>query len=200
MVDANISIRSSGCWVCVERYEDIEETLTFSFLVGVFGMLAAVFSLGMYPPIGSCWWVVLTIAGLFVIPAVILYAFYDYDLATRYSTALRFMLALAATTIVLLVPYFLLNGFLDVDPPVETPALVLQKFINSGRDGDEHYLQLNWSWNGQRFEADDVVVGRATYAVSQPGDYVRVLVHHGKFSVPWYSGVLPATSREKNLQ
>jgi hypothetical protein len=186
------------CWVCVARYEDIEQTLTFSLLVGMFGMIAAVFALGSYPPIGPCWWVVFTITGLFVIPGVITYELYDYDLATRHATLVRLMLGLAATTIVLLVPYFLLNGFLDISPPVQTPALVLQKFINSGRYGDEHYLQLTWSWNGQKFEAEDVLVGRATYSVSQPGDYVRVLVHPGKFSLPWYSGVLPAVSREND--
>lgn len=108
------------------------------------------------------------------------------------------MLAVAATTVVLLAAYFFLNGFLDGNPPAEAPALVLQKFNDTGKYGDEYYLQLTLSWNGKRYENDDLIAGRKTYSITEPGDYGRVIVHPRKFSLPWYSGVLPSVTRESN--
>lgn len=187
------------CWVCVARYEDIEQTVTVAVIVGFGGMIATVFTVYSYIPLGSCWWAAFTIAGLFFVPAVITYTLYNIDLAARYVTFVRVMLAVAAGAIVMLSAFFFLNGFLDVNPPVEVPALVLQKFIESGRNGEAHYLQLNLSWNGEKFDADDLLAGRKTYSLTEPGDYVRVIVHPGKFSLPWYSGVLPPlVSHESN--
>ncbi len=179
--------------------EDIQQTITFSITVGFGGMIGTVFTMYSYVPLGSCSWVVFMVAALFVIPAAIIFALYNYDRLTRYATLVRIMLALAATTIVMLAAYFFLNGFLDGNPSVETPALVIQKFIDSdGKTGDVHYLQLTLSWNGKNYENDDLIAGRKTYSISEPGDYVRVIVHPGKFSLPWYSGVLPSASRENN--
>ncbi len=186
------------CWVCVARMEDIQQTITFSVIVGFGGMIGTVFTMYSYVPLGSCWWVVYMIAALFVIPAGITFALYNYDRLTRYATRVRVMLAMAAAAVVMLAAYFFLNGFLDGNAPVEAPATVLQKFIDSGRYGDEYYFQLTLSWNGKRYENDDLIVGRNTYSISEPGDSVRVIVHPGKFSLPWYSAVLPSVSRESN--
>ena len=83
----------------------------------------------------------------------------------------------------MLAGFFFLNGFLDGNPAVEAPALVLQKFIESDRYGDTHHLQLTLSWNGQKFENKDLIAGSKTYSISEPGDYVRVVVHPGKFLI-----------------
>jgi hypothetical protein len=128
----------------------------------------------------------------------ITFALYNYDRLARYATLVRVMLAVAATTIVMLAAYFFLNGFLDGNPPAEAPALVLQKFIDTGKYGDGYYLQLTLSWNGKRYENDDLIAGRKTYSITEPGDYVRVMVHPRKFSLPWYSGVLPSVTRESS--
>jgi hypothetical protein len=104
------------------------------------------------------------------------------------------MMVIAATTLVVLAAYFYLNGILDLNPPVEANARVSQRFINTGKYGNVYVLKMTSSWNGKRFEDDDLDVSRETYSVSEPGDSVRVVIHQGKFSLPWYSDVLPSST------
>ena len=100
-------------------------------------------------------------------------------------------MALAATTLVMLAAYFYLNGALDGNPPVETEGIVSYKLKSSGKySGSDYVLKLNLSLNGEEFE-DDYRTSSETFEATKPGDVVRVLIHPGEFSLPWYSHAAP---------
>ena len=186
------------CWVCVNRDEDMKETFNLSFPVALGGIVGTIFTVFSYPPLGSCWWVFYTIVALIAIPGLMAFELDNFDRLTRYATLVRLMTVLVAATFVLLAAYFYLNGILDGSPPVEAQALVSQKFIFHGRYGNEYILKSNFSWNGKRFEDDDLGVSPETFSASEPGDSVRVIVHPGEFSLPWYSDVLPSSTPVRN--
>jgi hypothetical protein len=184
------------CSVCLARNKAMKRTFYLCFLAGLGGFVSMMFMIPEYPPIGSLWWVAYSIVGLIVIPAVIVFVLYDFDRLTRYATFAMMMGILVATSLVALAAFFYLNGSLDRNPPVETEARLDQKFIEHGRYGPGFFLRVTFTWNGERFEYDDLAVSEESYTATRPGDSVRVIVHPGKFSLPWYSGVLPQVNRE----
>ena len=93
-----------------------------------------------------------------------------------------FVLASAATLI--LAAFFFLNGALDEHPPVEADALVSTKYVTRGKFAGP-VLVLSIERNQTRSE-ETLSVSRETFSVVEPGDSVRVVVHPGAFSTPWY--------------
>jgi hypothetical protein len=184
------------CPVCVARNKAFIKTLHRPFQVALLGLIGTVFAFFTYHPLGSPSWVVSVVAALVGVPLVTAVALDKFHRLTRYATLVRTMMVFAAATLVLLASYFYLNGSLDGNPSVEAEGIVSQKFLKSGKYGPSYYLTVTISWNGERFEDDDLSVGHATYSVSEAGDSVRVIVHPGEFSLPWYSAVLPSGSRE----
>jgi hypothetical protein len=179
------------CRVCAGRNKAMKRTFYLCFLAGVGGLIWMMFVLPAYPPIGSLWWVGYSIVGSIVIPAVIIFLLYDNDRLTRYATFAMIMGVLVATSLVTLAAFFYLNGSLDRNPSVEAEARLDQKFIEHTRYGPVFRLRVTFTLNGERFEYDDLAVSEESYIATKPGDTVRVVVHPGKFSLPWYSGVLP---------
>ena len=53
------------------------------------------------------------------------------------------------------------------------------------------------SWNRKRIE-QNLGVNSETFSAAQPGDAVRVIIHPGAFSQPWYSDVRLWGSRVRN--
>jgi hypothetical protein len=165
------------------------ETLIPSSFVAFGGIIGTVFAENFYPPLGSCWWVLYTIAALVAIPTATAFVLDNCDRLTRYATLVRFMMVMAAASLVTLAAYFFLNGILDGNPRVEAPALVSQEYIAYSEYGTHYVLVLTVSLNGEKFEGGFAVSPRK-YHASKPGDSVRVTVHRGKFSEPWYGGVV----------
>jgi hypothetical protein len=189
---------SDQCQVCVARNKAIKTTFYLCFLVGLSGFIETIFNVDAYPPIGSWWWIAYTIVGLIVIPAAIVFVLDNCDRLTRYATFAIIVAVFVATSLVALAAFFYLNGSLDRNPTVAAKAFVDQKFIETGRYGPECVLQVTFTWDGERFEYDDLAVREETYLATKPGDSVRVIVHPGKFSLPWYSGVLPPANQESS--
>lgn len=185
------------CRVCVARNKAMKRTFYFCFFVALFAFPKTGFIMDAYPPIGSWWWVAYTIVGLIVIPTVIVFVLDNCDRLTRYATFVVIMTVFVAVASATLPTYLYLNGILDSNPAAAAQALVPQKFIvHNGRYGDSYVLRTTFSWNGERFENDDLYVNEETYLAIETGDSVRVVVHPGRFSLPWYSRVLPSGSRE----
>jgi hypothetical protein len=176
----------------------MKRTFYLCFVVGLGGFIKTMFIIPAYPPIGSLWWLAYTIVGLIAIPAAIVFVLYNCDRLTRYATFMMIMAVFVAAALVALAGFFYLNGNLDRNPTVAAQAFVDQKFIETGRYGPEFVLQVTFTWDGERFEYDDLAVREETYLAIKPGDSVRVIVHPGKFSLPWYSGVLPPANRESS--
>jgi hypothetical protein len=178
----------------------MKRTFYLCFLAGLSGFVSMMFIIPEYPPIGSLWWVAYSIVGLIVIPAAIVFVLYDNDRLTRYATFAMIMGVLVATSLVALAAFFYLNGRLDRNPSVEAEARLDQKFIEHTRYGPVFLLRVTFTWNGERFEYDDLAVNEESYIATKPGDSVRVIVHPGKFSLPWYSDVLPPANRESSAR
>jgi hypothetical protein len=174
------------CWVCAARTEDINETFALCLPVALAGITVAnILALALYPPFASNWAVVFIIPGLSFIGAILLTLVIHRQLP-RHATLVRVTLVLVTATFLMPAAYFFLNGIFDGNPAKEVPARVIGKDYS---DGNGFTLVLSLSWN-QKVIEKNVGVSREKYTSAEPGDSVRVVIHPGEFSQPWYSDVL----------
>jgi len=92
--------------------------------------------------------------------------------------------------------YYFLNGLLDANPAMEVPSRVITKDIGHGRYGGP-VLVVSLSWNQKRIE-ENIGVSHEKYSAAEPGDSVRVVVHPGAFSQPWYDDVLLSSTGKRD--
>ena len=148
------------CWVCVARMADIEETFSFSLPVALAGIIATILAVGVYPPLKSNSLAIYMIPALFFIPGAIVLVLVNCDRLTRYAMPVRLMFVLVAAAFVMPAAYYLLNGALDGNPPVEVQALVSSKFIGHGRNTPAFGLVWTLSWNRERIEQSSGATAR----------------------------------------
>lgn len=176
------------CYVCVARDEAIDVTFHIAFLVAVFGIsLGSLIALYSYPPLFSNLLVVYMVPGISLV-VVLALAFFLQDQLTRYWTLVISMIILVAATFVMPPAYLFLNGILDGNPAREIPSIVLGKG-RGGYKGGGPYLVLSIPWNSGRTNVR-IQVHEQTFSDAEPGDSVRLVVHPGAFSLPWYGEVL----------
>lgn len=176
------------CYVCVARDEAIDVTFYLAFPVAIFGIsLGSIIALDSYPPLFSNLPVVYMVPGISFVIALVL-AFFYLDRLTRYWTLVILMIVLVAATFVTPPAYYFMNGILDGNPAREIPSIVLGKGIITGRGGGP-YLVLSLPWNSEKINVR-VRVYERTFSDAEPGDSVRLVVHPGAFSLPWYGNVL----------
>ena len=166
------------CWTCVARIVDVEETMKLSLAVATGGCIGEMLATYVYPPlIGRA---DLGVAGLaaflFITPLIVVHG---VERVERYATLLKLMLILSAAALVMTAAFFFLNGALDSNAPVETDALV------SGARAEA--LAMSLSWNNRQIK-QEVTVNDPDSLV-EPGDVVRLHVHAGEFSVPWFDHI-----------
>ena len=119
--------------------------------------------------------------------AALVLLFLFADLRTRYARTTIALIILVAATFVMPTAYYFLNGILDGNPAKEIPANVLRKGISSGKGGGP-YLVLSLPWNSETINVS-VRVSSRTLSDAEQGDSVRLVVHPGAFSLPWYGDV-----------
>jgi hypothetical protein len=185
------------CWVCVARMEDIKETFSLSLPVACAGVIGTLLAVVTYPPLGSYSLEVYILLAVFIIPAGIALILEYFQHMSRYAVLLRSTIVLATAIPLVATAYYSLNGVLDGNPPVEVRALVSHKSIEN--DGESTYYDFvcTLSWNRKRIE-QNLGVNSETFSAAQPGDAVRVVIHPGAFSQPWYSDVRRWGSRVRN--
>jgi len=184
------------CWVCGARKEDILETFTLSLPVALGGItIGLIIAISLYPPLGSNLTTIYRVPVLVFVGAIVL-AFVLRQHLTRYATFVRLIIVLVTVTFVMPAAYYFLNGILDANPAVEVPSTVILKDIGHGTFGGP-VLVVSLSWKQKRIE-ENIGVSREKYSAAEPGDSVRVIVHPGLFSQPWYSDVLLSSSRMRN--
>jgi hypothetical protein len=111
---------------------------------------------------------------------------------TRYATLVRLTIMLVTASCLLPAAYYFLNGILDASPGIEIPSRVIDKGISAGEYGGP-YIVLSVPWKGNLMQ-QTIEVSRQTLADTETGDTVRLVVHPGAFSQPWYGDILPADS------
>ena len=186
--------------MCAAHGRAIKITFHVCFIVGLLAFVRMVFFLGDFPLIGSVAWVACTVAAIIFVPTGIAFAFDSWGRPTWYTTLVITMMIGVALALVSLAGCFYMNGMLDRNPSVRTRALVEQKFIEHSRYGADYVLQVKFSWNGKTFDFNDLVVSEETFLRTEPGDFVRVTIHPGYFSLPWYSNVLPISAIALNAK
>jgi len=175
------------CWVCAARDQAIEQTFNIAFPVAVFGIAGIIIAVDLYPPLFSNFLKIYMVPGISLAAALVL-LFLFADLRTRYAKTTIALIILVAVTFVMPTAYYFLNGILDGNPAKEIPSIVLSKGISSGKGGGP-YLVLSLPWNSERTSVS-VRVSSRTLSDAEPGDSVRLVVHSGAFSLPWYGDVL----------
>jgi len=149
-----------------------------------YGIILTILALLLYPPLLRGSLVESYSFDLLLLPLAIFALFRLSDRLERYITFVRAIsVSLTAATLIL-AAFLFLNGAFDAHPPVEADALVSSKFVTQGKFAGPA-LVLNISWNQERVE-ETLSVSRKTFSVVEPGDSVRVIVHPGAFSMPWY--------------
>jgi hypothetical protein len=182
------------CWDCLSRRADINETFSLCFPVALGGITVLnILAIGFYPPLGPGW------AEIYMIPAVsfivaVGLAFVIGNRITRYATYVRLLIVLVTFTCFIPAGFFFLNGILDGNPPREIPSRVITKQISHGTYGGPD-LFVSLSWNQQAIE-ESFRVDRDTYSKVEPGDSVRVTIHPGAFSRPWYGKGIQSTGHD----
>jgi len=179
------------CWTCLSRKADIDETFRLCLPVALGGITVMdILAIGFYPPLEP------NSLRVYGIPAVSLVvaaglAIVLGERITRYATLVRLSIVFVTATCLIPAGYFFLNGILDGNPAREVPSRVISKQISPGTYGGPD-LYVSLSWNQQAIE-ETFRVDRKTYSEVEPGDSVRVIVHPGAFSTPWYGEGIQST-------
>ena len=115
---------------------------------------------------------------------------------TRHANFVRFTILLVTLSFVTPAAYFFLNGMLDSSPSVEVPSRVIAKAIQKR---GARVLAVDLQWSQKRIE-ENIQVSNDIYSAVEPGDTVRVVIHPGAFSQPWYSDVQVENNRVGELR
>jgi hypothetical protein len=179
------AFEGNQCTACLIRDEDISETSRLSVWVAGFGLMATVFALAVYPPLELMSPAFYIFLGLFFLPAAIIFVLWLCDALTRHVVVSRLLIVFAAGAFVVSATFYFLNGVLDRNSPPMVQAVVSRKEVSSNADGTSYYLECAISWRQKTIE-QDIEVSPKTFTAAEPGDSVRVPIHPGAFSMPWY--------------
>lgn len=164
---------------------EVYKTVVWSFVGAGVGMLVTAFAEFLYPPLG---WESQALGHSSEFFFLTFLAVMWHAKLARYITFVNVICVLASAAAVILAAFVFLNGALDFHPTVQADALVSAKYQGGLRSGGPS-LGLSIAWNQRRIE-ETVSVSRRAFSVAEPGDSVRVTIHPGAFSAPWYgSGV-----------
>jgi hypothetical protein len=164
---------------------DVYKTVVWSFVGAGVGMLVTSFAEFLYPPLGRDSQAFGHAFEFFFLNFIAV--MWAQKLA-RYITFVNAICVLASASALILAAFVFLNGALDFHPTVQADALVSGKYVGGLRSGGPS-LRLSIAWNQGRIE-ETVSVSRRAFSMAEPGDSVRVTIHPGLFSIPWYgSGV-----------
>jgi hypothetical protein len=185
------------CGVCVSRTEDINQTFSICIPLALVGLLGSMFAPQLYHPLNMSDQLLVFILSFSGILVVAVWIAMLSGRWMRYAVLVRVLIALAAATLILPAPYFLLNGILDGHTPVKAQAVVSSKHVEkSGRWGplvNKYVVVFNLMWHDENIE-NEFTVSREDFDAAEPGDSVRVLIHAGEFAQPWYSDAALASS------
>ena len=171
------------CLGCAPRKAEVDKTLYWSCIAAFLGMFLKLFAVLLYPLLGWSSQALGDVLGFWFVTVLSLMC--SVRLA-RYITFVRAICVYSSTATFILAAFLFLNGVFDAHPPVEADALVSAKYVSHGRNPGPG-LVVSMAWNQRQVE-ERFSVSRRTFSAVEPGDPVRITVHPGAFSTPWYSG------------
>jgi hypothetical protein len=170
------------CLECAARNAEVYKTVVWSFVGTSVGMLLTALAVALYPPLG---WVSQALGHAWEFFFLTFLAVMWHSKLRRYIILVNAICVLASAAALILAAFLFLNGALDYQTAVQADALVSSKHVTRGRSPGP-VLNLSIAWSQRRIE-ETLSVSRKTFSVVEPGDSVRVTVHPGAFSMPWYS-------------
>ena len=170
------------CWACLERDEDVKEALSIFGWVAGSGLGGVLLATLAYEPLNSNSVVAfLLVLGLFLIPMFVVG--FLLNVSYPHGLAMKLILVLAASAIFFIDGFYFFNGALDENPVMRVDAVVVDKYINSGK-GPHYNFVVSLRWNQNPIETT-VSVSRNSFLAAEPGDSATLEIHPGAFSTPW---------------
>jgi hypothetical protein len=164
----------------------VEKIFSPCLQVAAAGLLGTSIAIFLYPPLEVSSLAVYSWPAIALIPVPVGFVFVHWRRLPRYAGLFRFAMFLIVAAFVIPGPYYFLNGLLDKNPPIAAQAIVSRK-------GTCCNVEWTAAWNGRKIVQVSGINREAFYPV-EPGDALRVEVHSGAFSLPWYSDVLPPST------
>jgi hypothetical protein len=115
----------------------------------------------------------------------------------RYASVIRLVLVLAAVASITPEAYYFLNGMLDGRDPVAVWTVISDKEEVNNGSGIIDLLDCRLSWHQKTLD-ESFAVSWTVFSAAEKGNSIRVLIHPGAFSQPWYSDVQVENSRAGN--
>lgn len=176
------------CPFCEATSREIDDTLLWCFRVSGASFLANLVVNQAWPWLQWAPLTTLLILALLFSPLIINFVLvYRKQYVPRAALSKRISIGSAALA-VLYTAFSFLNVALDQKAPQEVQATVVSKAPGFGKSGGP-YLVLSLSWNQERIE-QSIKVSQQVLSGAEPGGDVRLVIHPGAFSQPWYSDVL----------
>jgi hypothetical protein len=174
------------CATCAARIKMIEKPL-YLYAGGLtVGFCAILVGLRIYPPLNPYSLDAYLLPILIVIPLAVMIVLAVCDQTEQFAVLAGLMFVLAGAVLPCRAAFYLLNGALDRNPPVEIQTVVLNGDIsNDGESGSSYGLVVSVPWNQRKFETV-VDVSSNTYSFAETGDSLRLAIHPGAFHMPWY--------------
>lgn len=187
--DCRQTFDGSQCSDCIARKAKVDKVLGLCFPLAFIGICWLQIDSSLYPVLGP------NSLMVSMIPVVSLSVGFGFALLyvgigkriMRYSALVVLLIVSITGACPMTGGYFFLNGMLDGKAALEVPSHVISKYESIGRSGGPNVL-VNLSWNRQAVK-ETFRVDRKTYLELEPGDLVRLIVHLGAFSTPWFSSV-----------
>jgi hypothetical protein len=176
---------SYQCGGCVGR-KDAEKKAAYLWGWGLcVGFTGELFALFKYPTLGGDSSEIILFLSVLVIPIAMILAFAYFDPWDRDTFLVRLTFIIAGALLPAHATFAYLNGALDRKPVVEVQTYVSRGYVSNGEDGTSYVLVASVVWNRRQYE-EALAVSHETYSFAETGDSLRLAIHPGAFSKPWY--------------
>jgi hypothetical protein len=152
---------------------------------GVFVSLSA---LAVYPPLDTRL-VMAAVLGLFLLPVMPQFLSYVQKRPGGDAGWLRAAYIFSGLALCMLALLLFLNGWLDRSPWSEVRTTVIRKTVLRGGRGTQYELAVS-TWRPGR-SLEHFNVSSRVFDSAVVGKVVRVPLHKGFFSLPWFGSISP---------
>jgi hypothetical protein len=172
------------CPVCAARIKIIIKAVYLWGWGLTVGFCAMLVGLRIYPPLDSSSSDAYLLPILLVIPLAVMIVLAVCDQTEQSAVLAGLVFVFAGTVLPCQAAFYLLNGVLDRNPPVEVQTVVLKGDVSNNGESASYSLVVSVPWNQRQIETV-VDVSPYTYSFAETGDSLRLAIHAGAFHVPW---------------
>jgi hypothetical protein len=172
------------CPACAARIKMIIKSIYLWGWGLTIGFCAMLVGLRIYPPFDSSSSDAYLLPVLLVVPIAVVIVLAVCDQAEQFAVLAGLVFVLAGAVLPCRAAFYLLNGALDRNPPVEIQTVVLKGDASNDGESTSYGLVVSVPWNQKQIETV-VDVSPYTYSFAKTGDSLRLAIHPGAFHVLW---------------